>query len=151
MLNPVLDKWITSMREALRINDGLTFEQDLAAKGCWDVMSALRGPDQVSFIDGQARRISGDTVKEATTAVIRYKVFGLGSAVWQRHHLDKNLHVPVSGLLLLVGPDNSDKCEVRKNLSEAIKVWGDNHFILHARNAFAALDLSWEEVNTQET
>ncbi len=95
-------------------------------KALWDILTALRGPDQSAFArssDGSRSVIDSDTVKDATTAVVR-DALGL---------------TPLRGLVGIVsGCDAPELAKVRSDI-------GDNfgHFLAHVRAAFDALDLKW--------
>lgn len=83
----------------------------------WDILSALRGPD-----DQNAE------MKAATTAVIRCKLFG---AYTIDGIADANI-------------DTEEKAESRKRwVVSSIS----DHFIFHARSAFAALGMVWAQKN----
>lgn len=78
----------------------------------WKVLTALRGPD------------SGDGVlKEATTAVIRYHLFGK------------------LGPLCVSVPDSAASARFRRVNS------CNDHFGFHVKDAFEALDLNWGRIN----
>lgn len=83
----------------------------------WDILTALRGPDNTVMESYSA-------IKAATTAVIRWHVFG-----WN-----------VAGN---TQPDSAVSVAVRKTIC----VDRENHFGLHAYNAFKALGLKWDELN----
>lgn len=103
--------------------------RDNASEGAklWNILSALRGPD--APING----FSWDTneLKEATTAVIRWKV-GL-------------THSNQGGAI--VNADSPDLVKIRRQFDEGRY---DGHFIQHARFAFSALGLKWDELNVGE-
>lgn len=83
----------------------------------WDVLTALRGPDN-----------EGLDIKSATTAVIR-KAIGLDPY---------DSGVPA----YVIDSDSEKNVAVRKNMNVHY-----THFCSHAYSAFCALGLKWEEVN----
>src|SRR5712664_690782 len=87
----------------------------------WHVLSALRGPDE-----SQAYLL-----KEATTAVIRNKLFGQ----------DANFVSNVLGID--VYQDNNYRVEDRAKVDQD----APTHFQLHTINAFKALGLEWGKLN----
>jgi hypothetical protein len=87
----------------------------------WHVLSALRGPDESS----------AGLLKEATTAVIRNKLFGQ----------DANFVSNVLGID--VYQDNNYRVEDRTKVNQG----APTHFQLHAINAFRALGLEWSKLN----
>lgn len=84
----------------------------------WDVLTALRGPDNNREID-----------KNAATAVIRHAV---GLKGYTRDYS------------FVVLPDSVQSAEQRQVLEREIV---DSHFRRHAQLAFEALELKWDEVN----
>ncbi|MFI5355197.1 MAG: hypothetical protein ACHQX0_06260 [Desulfobaccales bacterium] len=98
----------------------------------WDILSALRGPD-----DGN------EDLKVATTAVIRYTVFGPG--------------LRDMGMVCL--PDSGASLRTRQSFNEFGQAFDKDgqvinpnrfeniHFFGHARRAFKALGLDWDRVN----
>lgn len=83
----------------------------------WNVLSALRGPDAED----------NHELKLATTGVIRY------------HFLGKT-RGSMHGSTVL--PDTEEAAKLRRQYTN---VW--SHFISHAKDAFEALGLKWDEVN----
>lgn len=103
----------------------------------YDVMTALRGPDQLTAM---IRKDVWNAInfKEAITGVIRWRV-----GMKPRH-----------GVLVAVG-DSEELCQVRRdvvNEDYAGFVINDGylefcHYLNHAHYAFEALGLKWCEVN----
>lgn len=96
----------------------------------WDILTALRGPDNHDVL-----------LKEATTAVIRWKL-GLPA-----NSKGNN----VGGAT--VNEDNSGFAELRRGIVAGIYSPDKPlqfHFIHHARAAFQALGMSWDRVNTRD-
>jgi hypothetical protein len=91
----------------------------------WNVLSALRGPDMDGSVATELE------VKGATTSVIREKLFGRGNRAC--------LDVGISS-----GADSELNVGIRKNMAEY------SHFTIHAKSAFRALGLKWDEVNNAE-
>jgi hypothetical protein len=91
----------------------------------WNILTALRGPDDM-----------GGRLKNATTGVIRYALLGFRGS---RNH--ENFLIAHG---CLYGPDCEEYAKFRRETSTS-------HFEQHARAAFMALDLEWDEVNAQET
>lgn len=90
----------------------------------WNVLTALRGPDN-----------EDEDVKRATTEVIRW------------HFLGKDPNMDgFSGSF--VGPDDEGSRRLRVFLSGPSGAIELSHFRGHAKLAFAALGLKWDEVNT---
>lgn len=96
----------------------------------WAILTALRGPDAWD-----------ENLKEATTAVVRDAVFGRGSAgePFGRNRMG-----------CLVDRDSPESLEVRRRLEGAIvgkpvPAGFSSHFAHHARSAFRALRLSWDD------
>lgn len=84
------------------------------ARKLWDILTALRGPDNQDI-----------ELKLATTAVIRHAVYG---------------YVNHGGT---AAPDNSIRCAYRAKLDEAGYTKDTDHFINHAKDAFKHLNLKW--------
>lgn len=109
------------------LEDGSPFETKDANKYSrnyvWDILSALRGPDSNDYI-----------LKSATTCVIR-----------------SYAGVPERNSQAIVHVDTEDAAEVRRSVDAGThKHYGSapsHHFILHAKKAFEALGLKWNEVN----
>jgi len=89
----------------------------------WAVLSALRGPD-ISHL-GDKVDVS---IKEATTSVIRWKI-----------GVNKN---NAGGAI--VKPDSEWALGIRQWLE---KEYSHHHFVIHAKWAFSALGLKWDELN----
>lgn len=93
------------------------------ARDLWDVMTALRGPDN-----------EDDDIKRATTEVIRWHLLGK----------DPNMsHFSGS----YCGQDSEADMRLRLHLTQACPEEG-LHFLNHATKAFEALGLVWDKVNT---
>ena len=86
---------------------------DEHSKNLWNVLSALRGPDEDNL----------GHVKFDTTGVIRHTVGIIPGPTW-----------------MVAVPDAQRYANARKTLE-------DSHFVIHARRAFIALGLKWDEVN----
>lgn len=84
---------------------------DLNDSQIWDIISALRGPDNEDSI-----------LKTATTEVIRHKL-----GFYEQY--------------FFVSPDDYNQVIYRKGMNVG------SHFYLHARSAFRALGLNWNDVN----
>ena len=95
--------------------------------GCllFDVLSALRGPDS-----------NRDTVKEATTGLIRGKAFPIVFTEDGPHNCLG---------LIVTHEDNEDLAKVRMALEKDPEE--SRHFLNHAKLAFNHLGLSWSNVN----
>ena len=93
-------------------------------------MSALRGPDRNLIVDGGERDMTD--VKDATTCVLRYAL-GLNYGI---------RNGPNDSYCFSVHEDTKEFAEYRR---ERIPY---DHFGQHARDAFHALGLSWDRVNT---
>lgn len=65
-------------------------------------------------------------VKDATTSVIRHKL-GISEYIG-----------------LIVRPDTETAAQVRRNIDSYM---ADYHFVFHAKRAFGALGLKWDELN----
>lgn len=106
-------------------------------KKLWDVLSALRGPDEAEI-----RGFYAYDVKEATTTVIRDAVLGgstseAGLAVWEYASIDRDFSGAKDRRTTIM-PEYALPPGVDKR---------PHHFLGHARNAFDALGLKWDEVN----
>jgi hypothetical protein len=88
----------------------------------WDVLTALRGPDEEAVADCNGGRIPANLVKDATTAVIRDAVFSHDAG-------------------MLIGVIIQSDCEESRHVRSAMRVL--KHFENHARCAFRALGLEW--------
>lgn len=107
------------------LNNLRTFFRDATIPECeklWDVLTALRGPDYVGGDESQ--------IKSATTSVIREKVFTERSRVHE---------------FAIILKDEEDYILVRKTLPHH-----DDHFVHHARRAFRALGMRWDELNKDQ-
>jgi hypothetical protein len=97
------------------------------SQGAWDVLSALRGPDESDL---------PSLTKEATTGIIR-QVMGV-----ERHYLG----------VVVTDFDTPELVEVRIELrrlfyANPYSYKKKSHFIHHAMNAFSTLGLKWEKNN----
>jgi hypothetical protein len=91
----------------------------LAIRELWDVLTALRGPDDYKL----------DYAKEATTAVIR-------STAFPKTFARNNDNVPA------IFAKDSLSLTVKRN-----DIPRSSHFQRHAEDAFTALGLQWDENN----
>lgn len=92
----------------------------------WDVLTALRGPDN-----------NADAIKNATTGLIRTAAFGQHSKIIAVFTSDNETHLATRCQLSLT----------RTNITLAD--WREHwHFYSHVRNAFNALGLSWDKINS---
>src|SRR6266498_1616369 len=115
-------------------NDWSNHDELHAGQKVWDILSALRGPDNDKM-----------DVKLATTSVIRYQLLKLSGAL------------PEKGILSLPGgpicnEDTPAFVSLRIALSKEYMNDADKHpafyhFISHAKRAFHSLGLKWDEVN----
>lgn len=87
----------------------------------WDVLTALRGPDN-----------RDEELKAATTEVIRDKAFGRFVV---RHFANVNSDTP-------------ERMQYREGMHQT-KEYNTAHFEHHARAAFLALDLDWDTEDKQ--
>ena len=87
---------------------------DEHSKNLWNVLSALRGPDNMYGVSAG---------KSCTTGVIRWAAGITPGPTW-----------------MVAVPDAQRYANARKTLE-------DSHFVIHARRAFIALGLKWDEVN----
>lgn len=99
------------------------------ARGLWDVLTALRGPDGVDSYQ----------LKGFTTQVIRHKVFGIDSPV---------------AMFANISEDSAENAAFRCGLSRSTKCFqiphfNNGHFRTHARKAFDALGLYWHQDNSK--
>lgn len=104
------------------------------ASKLWDILTALRGSDQLTITNGRTYgqidyiSVTASSAKSATTNIIRGAI-----------------GMPVASSLALVSRPEDDtqaNAEVRKQLSKC-----GGHFVMHAQNAFKALGLKWDEPN----
>lgn len=109
------------MEEMLKLISDFLKRNDGESEILWDVLTALRGPDDENEND-----------KRATTEVIRYRLFG--NAGRESSDGQRNLNG------CLYGPDSESYVKIRERLPPS-------HFKGHAKKAFDALGLSWREVN----
>lgn len=121
---------------AKEVNDVLgllvkSINTSVDGKLIWNVVSALRGPDRNLIVDGGERDMTD--VKDATTCVLRYAL-GLNYGIRNGRF--------VGSYWFSVHEDTKEFAEYRR---ERIPY---DHFGLHARDAFRALGLSWDRVNT---
>ncbi len=98
-------------------------DRGLSGQQLWDVVSALRGPDNGLW-----------DLKDATTNVIRYT---LG---FRQTTLHRGVTLEAQNVFCC-NPDSEIFVEIRKN----INLFG--HFESHCKKAFDALGLKWTEVN----
>lgn len=122
-----VDEFLTILREFFFTAEPIYLRrssfQSERCRNVWNIITALRGPDQSGGVDD----------KWAITTVIRYKVFGSQSQV------DENADIE---------PDHEGKVQIRRSISPYGHVTEtDGHFIAHAKHAFEALGLSWTELN----
>jgi hypothetical protein len=99
-----------------------------AASRLWDVLSALRGPDTV--------HPSADTIKYATTAVLRKIAFPKTFADDTRNVV-RNKAIGKSDTAAMVATRSGDK--VRNVVG--------SHFASHANRGFLALRMTWSDKN----
>lgn len=97
------------------------------SKKLWDVLTALRGPDDSCF-----------NTKDATTAVVRHTI-GLSGRT------GSDLNSTYHGYA--VKPDNTQYSHRRKELESGLARLLPGHFRDHILAAFNALDLKWNDVN----
>lgn len=104
------------------------------AGALWFILSGLRGPD---YYDDEIKVIDADIRKSATTAIIRAKAFPL---------TEKRLNgLAGIGFYLPAYMRDSDDSGYASNRREM----PHDHFGMHARDAFTALGLKWEETNCE--
>lgn len=106
----------------------------VARREFWDIVSAMRGPD------GPVSGISDVVAKQATTAVIRWWVFRL-SGLTDEQIWDLGLSADRNA-------DELGYVETRNRLQATDN--DGSHFLYHARAAFKALGLKWDELNVWE-
>lgn len=106
----------------------------------WDILTALRGPDQRTFKAEvrtqtwpyrEALEVSQAEVKRATTNIIR-GALGLDARF---------------GTATKPTEDTQANAEVRKKLARIVAQADGFHFFSHAKAAFVALGLKWDEPN----
>lgn len=106
-------------------------------KKLWAVLTALRGPDEETI-----REESGYMVKAVTTGVIRGRVLGLSCDA-------------VRAYASVFADSAREAREIRLKVMPEWFLRGDykrtHHFLVHARNAFDALGLKWDENNDAPT
>lgn len=115
-----------------KLREMLTVGDYAERKFLWDVVTALRGPD-----------LGTRAVKDATTGVIRWHVFGPSAGV-TRINLNDTEVAQHEKYGCLYGPDSVAHLEVRKSLISETDM---HHFRQHASDAFEALGLKWNAVN----
>jgi hypothetical protein len=101
--------------------------------GFWSIVSALRGPDMNNFVLyrlSEIEKISVETLKYATTGVIRYN-----SGIAKSNSGGCISHT-----------DTKEYADIRSKLNNYPKDI-PVHFISHAKGAFNVLGLKWDEVN----
>lgn len=109
--------------QALYVSDALQAikevleRNDRESEKLWWILTALRGPDSENYDD-----------KKATTSIIRTKAFG---------YLDHTL-----------AEFSPEDCESDLKTRIALANEGPNqHFTFHVKEAFIALNLSWNSIN----
>lgn len=111
----------------MELKDDLTNLRQLLTKSensreLWDILTALRGPDDCDELD-----------KEATTGVIRWALLGYDAG--EEDEGEKRVFWSS-----VFAPDSKEKAAHRRNMDRT-------HFSQHALRAFEALGLKWREVN----
>jgi hypothetical protein len=120
------------VRKTLDVVDNVLNCKDReAAKSLWDILTALRGPDNSD---------QTFSTKVATTCVIRSK--SLPKTFNSHSTITKNSFISAIAI------SNNDSPRSLKSRSEFMYPYG--HFLSHAKNAFKALGLKWDEVNYQK-
>ncbi len=114
------------VREVLDQLDQVLAVGDADARALWNVLSALRGPDS-----------KDRDLKSATTSVIRYTAFPLAAKDATGHG---------GPLYASMIPDSKEAVHVRAKHDRYYR----DHFNGHVQDAFRALGLRWQTVNTQE-
>lgn len=109
---------------ALISTDELYYE----SRKLWSVLTALRGPDWT----GPIMPVADSELKECTTEVIRYELL--------RRRKGSGAYFS----LAYVSKDRPAFVERRREIDTS------THFGLHAKAAFLALGLKWDELNHQE-
>ena len=101
-----------------------TFLNGTRGKELWDILAAMRGPDY--HPDGIS---ANDTLKENTSAVVRYAAFGDSAKAW-------------------TWPDSDTRAAYRRNIAlPGPDHMPPQHFMSHMKTAFTALGLKWDENN----
>lgn len=118
--------------EILKFIDTEAERMDAAErKRLWNVLTALRGPDKII---GATRNLFLN-YKRATTAVIRTAALPYLSSVAD----------------VMTAVDDAEKMALRRTLRTKKRRWptafkdNNQHFFTHARDAFNALGLEWEQ------
>lgn len=106
------------MEELKRIVQFLR-RDDSQSQELWRVLTALRGPDDGSYI-----------VKDATTAVLRHAL---------------GLNNEDNGAITT--PDSEEQIKVRSKIFAGLTLSTSGHFRAHIRDAFSALNLNLYHVN----
>lgn len=97
----------------------------------WDVLAGLRGPDNQDTLNFSGN-LQVTSMKLATTAVIRKRFLNLGANR--------------AGSFAVTNNDSRDYALIRTSLVKG-SVVAPEHFIKHAKKAFAALGLKWDYSN----
>ena len=108
---------VSQSKEAMAIR-GLLRNRGLNRIKVWSILTALRGPDWNKFES-----------KSAVTGLIRGRL-GLEVIISK-----KNIQ-----FMTITRVDNNGSVKIRKRLEKG-------HYQYHAKEAFKALDLKWNEVN----
>jgi hypothetical protein len=113
----------------------------------WDILSAIRGPDEYKTdMDEETRKQINDyvlptldEVKAATTGVIRFHILSMGG------------HNAYEGIIYkdIAIVEKDSQTMITRRLGEMKHM--SYHFIQHARDAFRALDMTWEGINSRES
>lgn len=114
---------MTTQEVLAMLKDHLRNDPDAA--NTWDVLTALRGPDE-----------ENESVKNATTEVIRHKLLGdvgILTGEFQSQRSWTGFHLC---------PDSPNSAKLRST----IDYYG--HFSGHVERAFKVLGLKWSEVNS---
>lgn len=123
---------LTEVRDILNKIDDILVKDDQASQQLWDVLSALRGPD-----NGSA------TEKTPTTCVLRGKAF------------PKTLTRSMSNFQENIGGTHGalyerDRPGFAEDRRKIFYDYRKGHFEQHTRRAFLALGLSWETSNDRQ-
>ena len=130
-MNKHLEAAIKDLRVKVSDNYTVSTHVRTAGRQLWDVLTALRGPDDACV---------SSVVKEATTGVVRYAV--LGPTFRHCREGEFIFNGAIYGWDLPVYVEVRTKMEVEVNHFNHF-----NHFYHHAKWAFEALGLSWDQVN----
>lgn len=110
-------------KQLLKDLDGYLASSD-GSEEMWAILTGLRGPDHREAVLG-TQEFEYYMVKPSTTAVIRQKAFPIAARSYKLGY--------VSG-------DSDHAVQSRKMMFEG-------HFLTHAKTAFKALGLKWDEGN----